>query len=912
MKPLLLFLLLAVAPSVYPLQGAPADSANIFNKLAADVIEDGKLEEASRLLNKALEYPGTDAVRTAIYNNLGVLAMVQWDYAAAEKYFHTAEQIARKMGDHRKTAIYYNNLAYLYGEMRDYQKAIGYIREAIATFTKLNLPQELSSAYLNLGLYLAESRKYTEAFSAYQQSLRLNQGGNAIDLSSVWRNMAEAYQAIGKPDSALRCYRISCETASRHLGPGHYITGANLLPYAGLLIETGAWDEANQILGRAATNLTKNFGQHHYRVSECYQLYGQYYETQGRLVEALGWYHRAIGAADKGFASTSVWANPDNPPPGAGRYLLSPLQRKAETAYRQFILTGEQKYLYLADETCALIIRIIGDMQKRFLGYESKMVLAAAEHKVYPLAADIAYRLYTITGSREYLSKIFAHSEAGKASVLLNMVQSGDAVASSGLPDSVRHEEQKRKRYLAYAEEKLYELQTDPEASPSQRRIFEQRVFEARNRYESYISQLESQFPKYYKLKYQTATISATEAAARFSGQNIINYTLTDSFLITILVNRKEVQVSRQAVGKEFFTILREFIDGLHNLDFMDQSGQALQAYCQGGEYLYRHLLAPLAGHFDSDRLTIIPDGPLADLPFETLIHRRPGSGETTFGRLPYLLHKYDIHYAYSATVLADQPARSGLLFPRLLAIAPSYPQSGHTRPYPSRQAIRGSLEAIPGAREEAEAAGRFFNGKVLTGKAASERSFREQAPEFDVLHLAMHTFIDNSNPMLSKLVFAWHEDDNEDGFLNTYELFSLTLNARMAVLSACKSGSGQWSNGEGMISLARGFAYSGCPSIVHSLWEADDKASLGVMKGFYHYLGKGWTKSQALRQARIDFLESADQLCSHPYFWGAYIVTGSDDPVCVGRWWWQVAGVLVLVAGLWVVIARFRKRGLP
>lgn len=911
MKPLFLFLFLVLASATGLLRGNPVDSVNFFNNLAADDFEGGKLDEASHWLKKALQYQNTDFASAAIYNNLGAIALVQWDYVAAEKYFHTAEQIARKMGDQRKMAIYYNNLAYLYGEMRDYQKAIGYVREAIATFSKLNLQLELSSAYLNLGLYLAECRKYEEAFTAYHQSLRLNQGGNAIDFSSVWRNMAEAYQSIGQPDSALYCYRLSCEMAYRHLGQGHYITGVNLLPYAGLLIETGQWNEAYRMLGQAANNLIGNFGRHHYRVSECYQLYGRYYETQGLMLEALGWYHRAIGAADKGFTSSSVWNNPDNPPPGAGRYLLGPLQRKAETAYRHFILTGEQKYLHLADETCALIIRIVGDMQKRFLGYESKKVLAAAEHKIYPLAADIAYRLFKATGNKEYLTRVFAHSEAGKASVLLNMIQSGDAVVASGLPDSVRQEEQKRKRYLAYTEEKLYELQSDPEASPKQLRVFEQRVFEARNHYESYISQLEIRYPKYYKLKYQTATISATEAAKRFPDQNVIEYTLTDSFLIAILVNSKGVQVTRQSVGKVFHNTLKEFIGRLHNLEFMDKSGQALQEYCQGGNYLYGLLLAPLAGFFDSDRITIIPDGPLANLPFETLIYRLPASHEANFGRLPYVLHKYDIHYAYSATVLADQPTGGALLFPRLLAIAPAYPQSEQTRLYPSRQAIRGSLEAIPGARIEADAVGRFFNGKVLTGKAATERAFREQATGYDVLHLAMHTFIDNTNPMLSKLVFSWHEEDQEDGFLNTYELFGLHLHARMAVLSACNSGSGQWSNGEGMISLARGFAYSGCPSIVHSLWEADDKASLMIMKRFYHYLGRGWTKSQALRQARIDFLKSADQLCSHPYFWAAYIVTGIDDPVCVGRWWWQVAGVLALVAMVWIAIVRFRTRDL-
>jgi len=50
----------------------------------------------------------------------------------------------------------------------------------------------------------------------------------------------------------------------------------------------------------------------------------------------------------------------------------------------------------------------------------------------------------------------------------------------------------------------------------------------------------------------------------------------------------------------------------------------------------------------------------------------------------------------------------------------------------------------------------------------------------------------------------------------------------------------GKQQTGEGVMSIARGFAYAGCPSLVISLWKIDDRTSAQVMRGFYHYLSDG------------------------------------------------------------------------
>lgn len=133
---------------------------------------------------------------------------------------------------------------------------------------------------------------------------------------------------------------------------------------------------------------------------------------------------------------------------------------------------------------------------------------------------------------------------------------------------------------------------------------------------------------------------------------------------------------------------------------------------------------------------------------------------------------------------------------------------------------------------------------------------------------------------MLSKLVFYQDNDTVEDGMLNTYELFSMDLNAGLAVLSACNTGSGKLLKGEGVMNLARGFIFAGVPGIVMTMWSVDDESSARIVQKFYEYLQDGMPKDEALRQAKLDLLAEGDPLRSHPFYWAAYVNIGDNSPM--------------------------------
>ncbi len=174
-----------------------------------------------------------------------------------------------------------------------------------------------------------------------------------------------------------------------------------------------------------------------------------------------------------------------------------------------------------------------------------------------------------------------------------------------------------------------------------------------------------------------------------------------------------------------------------------------------------------------------------------------------------------------------------------------------------------------------------------------------------------MHALVSDSLPMQSRLLFAPPRDTLEDGLLHTYELYNLHLPAELAVLSACNTGFGPLQGGEGAMSLAHAFRYAGCRSVVMSLWPAEDESTARIVDRFYAGLAEGLPKDDALRQARLAYLDDADPLHAHPYYWAHLVAIGDMTPLRrsgIGWGWWLGAGGFLVVFLVGLALNRRRK----
>ncbi len=228
------------------------------------------------------------------------------------------------------------------------------------------------------------------------------------------------------------------------------------------------------------------------------------------------------------------------------------------------------------------------------------------------------------------------------------------------------------------------------------------------------------------------------------------------------------------------------------------------------------------------------------------------------------------------------------------------------------KDSLRGSLVELTWSETEINNSAKLIGGKAYLNRRATEKIFKTEAPRAGIIHLATHTIIDDQNPMYSKFIFAVDDDTTEDGFLHTYELYNMQLLAEMAVLSACNTGVGKLSEGEGIMSLARGFLYAGVPSVVMSLWPIDDRSTADLTSYFYEGLRQGLGKDEALRQAKLKFLESADVIKANPFYWAGLVSIGNPNPITMSGGnhllIWMTGLVIFVLVLIFALKAKFLK----
>jgi CHAT domain-containing protein len=353
--------------------------------------------------------------------------------------------------------------------------------------------------------------------------------------------------------------------------------------------------------------------------------------------------------------------------------------------------------------------------------------------------------------------------------------------------------------------------------------------------------------------------------------------------LYIFLANRNGIWLEKVKTGKDFAIAITKFRSLLSGPEHNERSAEQFSDFQKYGYLLYSYLISPVSGRFVSDELVISPDYMLSFFPFETLVTDNEVHTDRLYSKLPYLMNDFEISYSYSATLLSESGKTRATLKNKLLAFAPSYDTIYIDSVSVWRQNIGETLTSLKYSGEEASFVSRITGGDAFIGKEATRLRFIAESGNFNILHLAMHTVLKSKDPVNSGLIF-FKEGDSISNILTPYDIYSLPLNAKMVVLSSCYTGSGTLYSGEGVLSLARGFIFSGSRSVMMSLWEVDDRSGMEIIKSYYRKLKKGIGKSRALKEARMEYLNNADMAAAHPYYWSTLVIYGDDSPLYISR----------------------------
>jgi CHAT domain-containing protein len=317
---------------------------------------------------------------------------------------------------------------------------------------------------------------------------------------------------------------------------------------------------------------------------------------------------------------------------------------------------------------------------------------------------------------------------------------------------------------------------------------------------------------------------------------------------------------------------------------------------------LFKQLIQPIYKQNIPKHLLVIPDGYLGYLPFSILLTETVALEQAmndtdirrTYRKLPYMGLACEMGYAYSMrTLLNKKKGKYGGT--NLLAFAPTY---------------EGVLK-LSSNQAQVQSLSKFMESTVLLGQKATKEAFVVEASKHNILHLAMHGQPNADAPMASRLLFSQAKNaaNDQEGNLYAYEIFGLNLSADLAVLSACETGAGALSKGEGVQSLARAFRFAGCKSVVYSLWQADGAAANRLISTFYQQLTEGERKTAALQKAQSIYLDKVEPTWVHPYYWSTFVISGEQNPINVTTsrpYIW--AAISVLIVGLIFFLKKRKK----
>jgi CHAT domain-containing protein len=296
--------------------------------------------------------------------------------------------------------------------------------------------------------------------------------------------------------------------------------------------------------------------------------------------------------------------------------------------------------------------------------------------------------------------------------------------------------------------------------------------------------------------------------------------------------------------------------------------------------------------------ILLSPDAALNLIPFEALVDENN----------QYLVENYHITYLTSGRDLLRIKDKFASQQPPIIMADPSYGKEGEKvaiNPNETRSIDLSEFTflPLPGTEEEAKAIKNLLPQAIILTRSQATENALKQAKKPNILHIATHGFflespkINNNikegarlaplevygNPLLrSGLVLAGvkiGQSAGDDGVLTALETTALNLvGTKLVVLSACDTGVGDITIGEGVYGLRRALVIAGSESQLISLWKVSDNATKDLMVDYYEGLKKGEGRSEALRQIQLEMLKSENQ--NHPFYWASFIPSGDSTPM--------------------------------
>jgi CHAT domain-containing protein len=812
------------------------------------------------------------------YNGLGeVYRYTLRDYASAEQNFQHAVEILTQSAtiDFKQLYRSYYNLATSNRLKNDFEKASGYAFKAIDALERMRPVDTpaLIRCYGMLANIYNNQGAFDKAIVYYRKAIGLRRANGTLytaETANDYRNLSIAYTDSRRTPSALNCI-----DSARHIlmTRNAYDSGevANILMIRGKALHAaGRYDQALLQFHQALSTLEHYTDANPLDITNVCGHISQTLEEKGKYKDALVYLQRGIAVA----AGEEISDSEDMRNPSFARLRDIPqcyreLSQKGELLMKLAAEHGQPfTYWRLALECFKLSDKLM-DLHWESQDREtSRLRFVSINYSIYENALACTYHLYGRTGDARYIGEAFALIDKSKGRILRARLEEVGRQLQQQIPDSIMQQERTIRHTIATLQKRLSRPQ---DLSDSLDRVTNTALVAEEEKLRLWQERVSAKFPGAVVIDQPAARFELNLLKSKLGNTAVFaEYFTGKTFIYVVVVFDGKEHLLRMPIGstEEDIRTLGELLAaGVRQKLLHDDYRVYTRLAGQLGEMLVAPVFRAcnLKTNAALPPVFIVPDGILNLLPFQALLLTVPsGEGSVDYRQLDYVVRHTSVSYSYDAASFFAPPAERSHRG-NLLAYGWS---DGTEQPLPE-------AGGLPGAHHELEAIADIMDGTFVAGKAAGKRSFLEQAPDYAMLHLAMHGKADAQDIYNCYLQF-------QDEKLYAHELYSLRLKADLTVLSACETGYGKSFQAEGVYSVARGFFQAGARNVVMSLWRIDDGTTASLMQKFYSGLGQE-TIGAALALAQREYLQEADQYTAHPAYWAGMVSWGDTHKITPG-----------------------------
>lgn len=905
--------------------------AAVYHSIGQVYFQKGELDNSIYYFDKAITLKsvlfGENSVEVAhIYNSIANVYTKIGEYDLALNYYNESLLITKSLlGEkHPENALAYTNIANIYSGRGEYDKAIEYkqivIDLMLENYGENN--EEVANAYSGIGNAYIDKKEYETAKEYILKSIEIKKiiyGENHLNVADDYVNIGVIFMKEDNLDYSIQYYFMALEIYKSYLGENHpevaavynnigivcekqgrYYQAAEYYEIA-LKIRRDNFGDINPEIASIYTNIgsmyfnqsedekaIKNFdkaisinqnifGNHHPNLVEPFLNIANIYYQKNNHEKALENYQYALISNVSNFESFDYQINPPVSKFYDSFRFLRTLHGKGRAFYLKYENEGNIINLEFALKSFLACDSLVTIMRKTTTSEKDKIALGEITAEIYEHAITTCMAINSKTKSNKYNELAFYFSERNKSGTLLQAIAASKAKQFSGIPDTLLDKEKTLRMQITYYEEQLAKL-SDFEKEP----FYRDKLFEYNKKYVELISFFEQNYPKYYKMKYNTKSVTISDLQTMIGDNTaILDYFIGEDGIYLYVITKKDFNIYKTQKSENFY----ENIEVFNNV-ILSYYPEDVQAYQDLAYLLYQQLI-PVDFPKKINKLIIIPDGEIGTISFDALFSEEYKGELKKYVDFPFLIKKYNISYNYSANLFYS-------IFNDKSQYAQNRPSKDWFGIAPVFQADNqlffnnNLVQTIEGTELEVNSIQKNFQDRnyiadTRLNKFANETEFKQKIDlkNYKILHIATHGIVNSDMPELSAILLAHDQNSENDGILYAGEIYNLELNSDIVVLSACETALGKISKGEGVIGLSRAIMYAGSRNMVLSLWKVSDKVTTQVMIKFYDNIleeNKNFDNmpefSNALYTAKLQIIEEGKY--AHPFFWSSFILIGN------------------------------------